>query len=266
MRRYCWLALLIAALLASGCAHRYLTPSGGVSIAEFSDEDLRSFYAREPASPFPASLAILRVQDSGYVTRTSHGYGHGRYTVVTTRDVESDEAFARIRNLPLVTGVAPIGRMLVPANANTLEDLRSPAARLRSDMLVVYSIDTTFTVDGRSLGPLSLISLGLIPNKKAHVTTTVAGALVDVRTGFIYGTTEATAREEQRATLWSTELAIDTARQRAEQQAFDAFVTEFEDLWGDVLDVHAATAAPRAPAPRARDTYYRIDLAGSREQ
>lgn len=265
MRRHLCLALAAAALFAGGCAHRYVTPSGGVTLSEFADEDLATFYAREPASPFPANLAILRVQDSGYASHTVHGYGHGRFTVVTTRDVESDEAFERIGRLALVSGVAPIGRMLLPANANTLEDLRTPAARLRTDMLVIYSIDTTFTVDGRALGPLSMISLGLLPNKKAHVTTTVAGVLLDVRTGFVYGTTEATAREEQRASIWSTELAIDTARQRAEQQAFDAFVGEFETLWNDVLDVHAA-AAPRAAQKRQPDGYHRIDLAGGRAQ
>lgn len=66
------------ALAAAGCA-TYTTPAGGVSMAEFADEDLQSFYEREPASPFPANLAVLRVQDAGYATKTSHGYGTGRY-------------------------------------------------------------------------------------------------------------------------------------------------------------------------------------------
>jgi hypothetical protein len=233
--------LAVIAIAVGGCATNYVTPAAGVSIAEFTDEDMQSFYERQPVSPFPANIAILRVQDAGYVTKTSHGYGHGRYTVVTTRDIESDEAFNKVRNLPLVDGVAPIGRLLLPPNTNTIKDLRTPAANLRADMLMIYSVDTTFTVDGRALGPLSMISLGLIPNKKAHVTATVAGALIDVRTGFIYGTTEATAREEQRATVWSTQLAVEASRLRAEKQAFASFVDEFQDLWGSVLNMHAAT-------------------------
>ena len=249
---------LALCITASGCATHYATPAAGVSFAEITDSDLQGYYETQPAAPFPANIAIVRVQDSGYVTRTARGHGYGRFTTVTTRDVEEDADLEKLVALPLVSGVAPIGRILLPSNASTIKDLRVPAAKLRADLLLVYSIDTTFSVDGKSLGPLSLISLGLIPNKKAHVTATVAGMLVDVRTGFVYGTTESTAREEQRATVWSTELAIDTSRMRAEKVAFSEFVSEFGQLWKDVVDVHAATVLPTAALPDDRDSHYRV--------
>ena len=257
---------LVACFVITGCATHYTTPSAGVSYADIADEDLRAYYEREPASPFPANIAIVRVQDSGYMTRTARGYGHGRYTTVTTRDIERDEDYERIVSLPLVRDVAPIGRMLMPPDASTIKDLRTPAAKLRADLLLVYSVDTTFSVEGKSLGPLTMVSLGMIRNKKAHVTATVAGVLVDVRTGFIYGTTEATAVEEQRASVWSTEQAIDTSRMRAEEKAFGDFVDEFTRLWKGVVDVHASTppATPqpvtRIPEIEDRDMHYRIRL------
>lgn len=250
--------LAVLSLTVTGCATNYVTPASGVSLAEIADDDLRSYYEREPSSPFPANIAITRVQDSGYVTRTARGYGHGRYTIVTTRDIETDRAYESIVKLPLVNNVAPIGRILLPSNASTIKDLRVPAAKLRADLLLVYSIDTTFSVEGKSLGPLSMISLGFIPNKKAHVTATVAGILVDVRTGFIYGTTEATATEEQRASVWSTELAIDSSRLRAEENAFAAFVAEFQQLWKNVVDVHAATVPAATSVAGDRDTHFRV--------
>lgn len=240
-------AVLAAALFAGGCANHYVTPAGGVAMVELADEDLQSFYEQEPASPFPANLVVLRVQDKGYATKTAHGYGEGRYSIVTTRDIESDAAFEQLADLPLIAGLAPVGRILLPPSASTLKDLRTPAARLKADLLLVYSVDTEFTVDGRALGPLSLVSLGFIPNKKAHVTSTVAGALIDVRTGFIYGTTEATAREEQRASVWSTEDAIERSRLTAERRAFQSFVDEFAELWSSVLHAHAGETAS-APA------------------
>lgn len=252
-------------LLSTGCA-TYVTPAAGVSMAEISDRDLRDYYEVEPAAAFPANIAVVRVQDAGYRSRTNHGYGHGRYTIVTTRDIETDEAFERIVKLPMVGGVAPLGRLLLPSNASTIRDLRAPAAKLRADLLLIYSVDTDFSVEGRSLGPLSAISLGFIRNKKANVTATVAGALVDVRTGFIYGLSEASASEQQKASVWSTEMAIDTARLRAEKAAFRDFMSEFETLWKGVVDSHAATrntARPRAnhdAAARDVDTNYRIDL------
>lgn len=250
--------LTILCFAVTGCATNYVTPASGVSLAEIADDDLRTYYERRPASPFPANIAIVRVQDSGYVTKSARGYGHGRYTIVTTRDIEPDEAYERIVALPLINSVAPIGRILLPPNASTITDLRAPAAKLRADLLLVYSVDTTFSVDGKSLGPLSMISLGFIPNKKAHVTATVAGILVDVRTGFIYGTTEATATEEQRASVWSTELAIDSSRMRAEENAFGDFVTEFHQLWKNVLNVHAATVPTATAVAGDRDTHFRV--------
>lgn len=235
------IVLAAASLALAGCAATFVTPGAGVSFADIEDVDIKALYARQPQSPFPANVAIVRVQDSGYSTLTAEGYGYGRYSVVTTRDIESEENLVRLRNMPMVTDVAAVGRLLLPANANTIKDLRTPAARLRADMLLIYSVDTTFAVDGTALGPLSLISLGLIPNRRAHVTTTVAGVLVDVRTGYVYGTTEATAKEDQRATLWSTETAIDSARLKAEAAAFETFVGEFETLWVSVALQYSGT-------------------------
>ena len=261
MQRYLTIATLTFLCLAgTGCATNYVTPASGVSLAEIADDDLRAYYERQPASPFPANIAIVRVQDSGYVTNTGLGYGHGRYTIMTTRDIETDEAFEKIAQLPLVDGVAPIGRLLLSPNASTIKDLRAPAAKLRADLLLVYSVDTSFSVEGKSLGPLSAISLGFIRNKKAHVTATVAGVLVDVRTGFVYGTTEATATEEQRASIWSTEIAIDSSRLRAETAAFDCFVAEFQRLWKGVVDVHAATIPHATSLAADRDTHFRIQF------
>ena len=251
--------LAIVCLGSAGCAS-YVTPGSGVSLAEIADDDLRAYYETQPASPFPANVAIVRVQDSGYNTRTAHGYGHGRYSVVTTRDIETDEALGRIVKLPLINDVAPIGRLLLPPNASTMKDLRTPAAKLRADLLLVYSVDTSFTVEGKPLGPLSAISLGFIRNKKAHVTATVAGALIDVRTGFIYGTTEASATEVQRASVWSTAVAIESSRLRAETFAFEQFVTDFEGLWKSVVDVHAATRPRVVPRVADRDTHYRVQF------
>ncbi len=247
--------VLLLALALTACGQHYVTPGGGVALLEITDDDLKSYYETRPTAPFPTSIAVVRVQDSGYRSLSLHGYGQGRFSVVTTRDIETDESYEKLAKLPLVADVAPIGRMLVPVNANTIKDLRVPAAKLHADMVLIYSVDTAFTVDGKSLGPLSTVSLGLIPNKKAHVTSTVAGVLIDVRTGHIYGTTEASDLQQQRATIWSTQQAIETARLRAEKNAFKAFVGEFEDLWSGVLASRYTTPAADGNNPPRGRTY-----------
>ena len=250
-------ALLVGlALNCAGCGAHYVTPAGGVSLAEVDggDSDIAAYFDARPASPFPANVAVMRVQDSGYYTHTNRGYDTGRFCVVTTRDVERDEHFEKLAGLPLVRGVAPVGRLLLPPDANSIRDLRAPAAQLRADMLLLYSIDTRFSVDGTSLGPLSLVSLGLLPNKEAHVTSTVAGVLVDVRSGYVYGSTEATRVEQQRASIWATEQAIESARLDAESAAFGAFVDEFGELWTNVLDAYASTSPAKQPSGWYYDT------------
>ena len=248
------------ACFMAACAAHYVTPSGGVSMSEVSDDGLGAYYDAAPASGFPANLAIVRVQQGGYRTKTNRGYGHGRYSVVTARDIEAEAALAKFQSLPLIRGVAPVGRILIPSHVNTLRDLRSPAAQLRADLLLIYTVDTAFTVDGVSLGPLSLVSLGLLPEKKARVTATVAGVLIDVRTGYVYGTTEATAIEEQRANLWSTELVTDSARIAAEEAAFADFADGFQSFWTGVLNAYAHTAPRPVTAAPTAEGYYYVDF------
>jgi hypothetical protein len=237
-----------------------------MSFGDIEDGEIRDYFERKPESQYPANIAVIRVQESGYTTLTNQGVGLGRYSIVTTRDIEEDEHFEAIASLPLVDGVAPIGRMLVPSVASTVKDLRVPAASLRADMLLIYSVDTSFKVGGESVGALAVISLGLVRNKEARVTSTVAGALVDVRTGFVYGTVEATSREEQKASVWSTQDAIESSRLIAERQAFDDFINEFSGLWGDIANSRAASLTPddRVSNPRHRDgrsdRYYHVQF------
>jgi len=61
--------------------------------------------------------------------------------------------------------------------------------------------------------------------------------LFDVR-GFVYGVAESTATEEQRATVWSSEGAVETSRLRAESEAFQGLLNEYEKLWRGMVREH----------------------------
>jgi hypothetical protein len=52
--------------------------------------------------------------------------------------------------------------------------------------------------------PLSAISLGILPVQEAVVTTTASAVVYDVRTAFIHGLAEATARKSQMTNLGAT--------------------------------------------------------------
>jgi hypothetical protein len=232
---------LIAIFLA-GCA-TYQTPGAGVSMGDFSkaDTEITEVMKREPTATFPARVAIARVEAPGYYTRGATCFGKGRMCLVTAHEIEMDGDFARIGSLPMVAGTATMGRMLVPGEINSIRDLRLGAASLKASLLLVYSIDTRFHVESTDIGPLALVSLGFLPNKKAHVTATASAALFDVQTGFVYGVAESTATEEQHATVWSSEDAVESSRLRAEREAFHDLITEYEKLWQGIIREHAAS-------------------------
>ncbi|MDX1509469.1 MAG: hypothetical protein R3358_14375 [Woeseiaceae bacterium] len=240
--------IAVCALALSACATRYTTPGGPVSLAAIDSQAIATAYSRQPASPFPANIALIRLQDYGYQSYTNVGHNLGSYSVVSERDIESDDALENIETLPLVADVAHVSRILLPPGATSIDELRRPAAQLRADLLLIYSVDTKFFLGGSALGPFSVFTLGLLPDQKARVNATVSGVLVDVRTGYVYGVAEATAQEEQNTNAWRSRDVTDRVRLAAETAAFTEFTDEFRLLWRDVTNQQAARPPAAAPA------------------
>ena len=235
------LALLACMALLCGCS-TYTTPGAGVSLGAISeaDGDIAAAFQREPAITFPARLAIARVAAPGYRSGSNDSVGTGAFGIVTARDIETDESLARLGRMPRIAAVAPVSRLLVPARLGDTRDLRAAAAQLRADALLIYTIDTRFRTESADVGPLQTIALGFLPTRKAVVNATCAFMIIDVRTGFVYGTGETTATEDQRSNLWGSEQAIEGARLRAERRAFEDGLGEVEELWASILAQHGS--------------------------
>lgn len=241
-------AVIACALFAGGCS-TYTTPAAGVGsaaladLAKNTDPDIAKVLQREPIAPFPARLAVARIQAVGYHSYTVESYGRGSYSVVTTRDVERDEDFQRLTNLPQVLGVARLNRLVLPEQLKTDRELRQAAAAVKADLLLIYTFDTAFRVKDHEVGPLGVITLGFLPNQEARVTCTAAAAVYDVRTGYVYNLSEAIARKSQIASAWTSRDAVDETRLKAERQAFENLLDEFEKGWGTILQTYAAKPA-----------------------
>lgn len=218
-------------------------PGGGVPAAERAETGINAFLTTKPTARFPARIAVARVQAPGYASQSNSGFGTGRYSVVTTRDVESDESFKRMEAMPMVAGFGPLNRILLPTELDSLKALRTAAARLKADVLLVYTFDTSFRVGAQHFGPVNVIALGLLPNKEVAVTTTASAAFFDVRTEFLYGLAEATGRESRYASVWGSTDAVDELRVATERKAFDALVPEIEAAWAGIVREHAVGPA-----------------------
>ncbi|MCC7146770.1 MAG: hypothetical protein IT443_10010 [Phycisphaeraceae bacterium] len=248
-----WLAVSLG-----GCV-QYTTPGSGadfpqlmgVSATQMSEvvtPSVQDRLNRMPAAPLPAVLAVVRLQSAGYRSYTSAGYGYGTFSVITERDIETDADIRRIAAMPQVADVATINRLLAPARLDNEEQLRQAAASLHADVVLVYTLDTRFRIR-EELPPLSLVTLGLSPSVQAEVSTTASALLLDTRSGFVYGVAEATERHRKPANYWTSEAAVDQARQRAERAAFERMLDQVEAIWNHLVQSHDKPPADSAPPP-----------------
>jgi hypothetical protein len=230
--------LLLA--FVSGCAH-YKTPGAGVSIPAITDADVADVMSRKPAAEFPAHIVVARVQASGYASRTVGSYGAGQFSVLTTRDIETEQDFAMLASMPGVAGVGPLNRILLSPDLRSTRELRQAAAQLRGDIVLLYTLDTQFRTQSQLAAPLKVVTLGVFASEKVRIVTTCAAALIDVRTGFVYGVAEGTATDTRRSSAWGTEEAIDKSRLKTERDAFSAALQEVAKTWSSINAQYSAT-------------------------
>lgn len=235
---------IMVSCIAMGCAS-YATPgraadfkSMGLTRDQLTDASISETLSRQPLAKFPCGMAAVRIQAPGYRSDTATGWGTGKYSIITTRDIENDAQFDRLAKLPMITGVAPLNRLLLPEQLNSDMELRKAAATLHADMLLIYTIDTTFHTKDEVV-PLTVVTLGLSPNQVVHVTSTASAVLLDTRNGYLYGYAEATEKTHQLTSAWTNEPAVDSARQRAEEKAFDKLTHEIENTWRGVVKTYA---------------------------
>ncbi len=251
---FCIPGIVLAALSLGACA-RYQTPGAGADfralgitpaeVEASTDGAIARKLALKPLASFPTSIASIRVQGARYRSYTTSGYGHGEFTIITTRDVETEEQFNRIASLPMVRGVAPINRFVISDDISSERQLREAAATVHADMTLLYTFDTQFG-DETIVPALGFFTLGLFPDREARVRTTASAALVDTRNGYVYGLAEATVKTEQLANAWTSKQAVDQSRRRAETRAFDQLVGEVEKMWTGVLAQYGPNGSPTA--------------------
>jgi hypothetical protein len=237
-----WLVLGFVALFA-GCA-TYVPPGAKADLQMFAPYDIRQGFEVPATNPFPASIAVVRVQESGYrnryLARSGVVHGTGKYSVVLTREAGEDQQVERVSHLDQVAGVVSLNRMLLPDRLDGDRAIRTAASRLQADLVLLYTFDTSF-YDMNSSKLLSTITLGAAPTRKIYATTTCSALLLDTRTGYIYSAYEVTERGDARASWWRSEDSADEMRRKNEQEAFRKLADEMVSTWPTVLRRHART-------------------------
>jgi hypothetical protein len=235
-------ALILTGLLffVLSCSTKYVTPGAAVKISELADEDISKILSNKPASEFPVSIAIARIQEPRY---SNYRYPYirqpeteqGKFSMILTRNAEEDEAFTKLSELEGIDQASPFNRLLLPYNYKSVKDLRLAAAKMKAHMLMVYTFDTEFSIDTKNYGPQNIISLGYLKNKDVKVVTTASVALYDVQTEYLYGLAESTANEIKKSNAWKKNDEVDNLRTETEKKAFGKLMVEVEKMWMGVL-------------------------------
>src|SRR5262249_12833056 len=156
-----------------------------------------------------------------YTEREGGVYGDGRYSVISVKEMESDYDLQRIARLPNVGGLIGISTLLLPRKLESDRELREAAARLKADMVLLYTFDTSFHDNDTSVA-LNVVTLGLSPTRRVFVHVAATALLIDTRTGFIYAALEANEKRQVITNAWETGETADRARRDAEKTAFKA--------------------------------------------
>ncbi len=234
---------VVLTFFLSSCATKYVTPGSSVNISELADEDISKILSNKPTAEFPVNIAIARIQSPVYTNwkhqRPMYYQPESNFSMVLTRDVEEDEAFKKLNDLDRVNQASPFNRLLLPYNYKSIKDLRLAAAKMKAEMLLVYTFDTEFIIDTKNYGPQNVFALGYLKNKDVKVVTTASAAIFDVQTEYLYGLAEATAKESKKSNAWKKQDEVDALRINTEKEAFKGLVTEIERIWGDLKNEYA---------------------------
>lgn len=243
---------LAIALLSVGCQSHYTTPGSAADMRAFgitppdereklTDYKIKQELDRKPLATFPANICMARVQGSQCQSYGRYGYGHGAYSVVTTREVETDDLFKKIAGLPMVAGVATVNRMLLPEDLKSDMQLRQAAAKLHAQVLLLYTFDTRFYGLDRT-SPVNVLTFGFGNHKDVRINVTASAALLDVRNGYVYGVAEATASREQSTNSWDNEKQADQSHREAEAEALGKLTDELALTWQGIVETYAKPA------------------------
>jgi hypothetical protein len=238
MRAFSGLIVAAAGFLLTGCAH-YITPSGRADFTAMTSPAIRESFAAKPTAQFPVGIAAIRVQAPyyhSYYTDQEGGVFNGQnFSVIVVKEAEDDTDIKRLESLPDVSGIISISRLLLPPHLRSEQDLREAAARLKAEMVLLYTFDTTFH-DNDAAPALSLVTLGLSPTRHISVHVTASALVLDTRTGFVYAAFEASEKRTPYSTSWGSRETADRARRDAEKSAFKALVGEFEKNWPAIVE------------------------------
>src|SRR5438552_9398916 len=95
---------------------------------------------RQPTASFPAVIATIRLQgrsdcNPGAGAGAGTGRGSPSGAIVGIRDVEVEQDLQHLKEKPMVGGIVPLNRLVLPLHINSDADIRNAATAIGANMV-----------------------------------------------------------------------------------------------------------------------------------
>lgn len=152
-----------------------------------TDKDIARMLDVKVSSKLPTTLAVAKL-----------ACGYQPY--LDTIDAEELKRWSEtIRPLPEIRGICPLTTVAHPQEEPTLHSLRTAAARMNCELLLVY-LQQDNTVDNYNDAAAlywTFVGLWVVPGNVYEHRTVMQAALIDCRTGMILGTATGDCHKKQ---------------------------------------------------------------------
>lgn len=246
--------LMLVAVAACGCASHarlaapVLLAEGGlfrdakdVSALEeaLTDEGIARMLDADVKAKLPTSVAVVGAEALPRRYMYYEDPGQGLLSAEALKEWE--KAFEPI---PHITGVQPISPLLLQGKAGTLQGLRSAAAQVKCELLLVFQVSSSAIDNYNDAAALywTFVGLWLVPGNVYEHRTVYQGVLLDTRTGVVLGSATGDCHLKRACPAAYGEVQEGKLAQEASAKALADFRASCAKLLTDVV-ARAATPA-----------------------
>ena len=239
-----------------GCDYNTQTTSGADYLsgyadsapvtATYVDQQVREVAAVEPTLRFPALIGLARI-DNGEISAIPAAEAEA-WAAATRRLGPTFGTFVPVNRLvaemvaaPVISHKGGIDRLY-----HAVEKIRLGAARQHLDAVLIYQ--THYTADSASnalsIVDWTIIGAFMLPGQSIDATAFASALLVDVRSGYPYGTADTVVDRETISTTFGRHSASNQLGEQARSAAAIQLVDDVEQMMVDLkqeLDVADAS-------------------------
>ncbi len=228
--------VMIAAALLAGCSYTTQTTSGADYVAASPagiDPEIARAAAVEPALRLPARIGVAKIMNGGLALP-------GAEEAILLSGVAERQSglgsFIPISPIVLEMATGSDAESWHRNSSETVRNIRIAAARQHLDLVLIYEIGTSAREGDTpfAIADVTLIAGAFLPTRTVRVAGTGVAMLIDVRTGYPYGTAQVREDLSGLARSFGTQRRSEALQERASLKVVRTLVPEVEKMLAEL--------------------------------